>query len=209
MTLAKFRARKWDPDLKFLKEILGEHQSIDINTQTFPKGFRIKEAHLLVMGVKQWDREQQQPDGLFEPDALGWYPIHHATTFSDLKLGKYVIDDYDPNVRDLWGWAPLHNACLRGDATWVDELIDAGAETSVVATDGVSPMHCAAKYGKLEVAKMLLKEEGSEDVVYKRQTRTDLNQRHPIHWAAVEGHKVFVKLMVGDKDLQDRSLQAF
>lgn len=220
VNLAKVQAQQWN---QVLEETLREPQSINEDTPPeFPRGFGMKDAHLLAMGRKQWDRDQGIPNGLFEPDAFGWYPIHYAAAATAADTSNHMFNSIGGLfstrgrkteglcVRDLWGWTPLHYACLVGNEGGVSCLLRDSAEVNVVATDRVSPMHCAAKNGNIAVVKMLISPTRGKSVYdrgspgYTKQTQIDLDGRHPIHWATVEGHAAVVELMVGDIDLPDR-----
>lgn len=65
-----------------------------------------------------------------------------------------LVDDRPP--ADVSGRVPLHYAALFGDLQRAREIVDAGADVSVIDNDGQSPLHYAAQGCSVAVAELLL-----------------------------------------------------
>jgi ankyrin repeat protein len=52
--------------------------------------------------------------------------------------------------------SPLHEAAANGDALAVRALLDAGAPVDAETRDGVTPLMCAAAWGYIDVARILI-----------------------------------------------------
>lgn len=151
------------------------------------------------LGIKDFERT----------DAFGWSALHYAAklTLDNINIdGKWEPTDDFLNSRDLMGWTFLHHACVFGNKELVSMLLDHGAKIEVAGMDGITPMHCAVRSGKAEILQGLMAELKKR---HKRNTRksehyVDRNERHPIHWAAVEGKVKMVRLMKDSIRLTDR-----
>lgn len=58
----------------------------------------------------------------------------------------------------LSGWTPLHEACVSGDESVVEELLRAGANVNALSCEGVTPLHDAVYGGHHQVKEKTLKE---------------------------------------------------
>lgn len=67
-------------------------------------------------------------------------------------------------------------------------------------------MHCAVQSGKAEILRILIDvlKERSKTNTRKSKRHVDRNERHPIHWAAVEGNVEMVRSMKDDISKTDR-----
>jgi len=109
-------------------------------------------------------REARQQDGRIAedsglppspPDSPGSYPIHMAAGGGYLGLGaysirnvpdafldavKYLVEEHgaDVNLRDYWGYTPLHYAASRGDNEMIRYLVSKGADVTAVTRLGQS-----------------------------------------------------------------------
>ena len=109
-------------------------------------------------------RERRQQDGRQQEDSgLPWipegtpnaYPIHVAAGGGFTGLGsfsirnvpdhfipavRYLLDEHgaDVNLRDSWGYTPLHYAASRGDNELIEFLVDRGADVGVITRLGQS-----------------------------------------------------------------------
>ena len=57
------------------------------------------------------------------------------------------------------GFTALHLAAQNGHVSIARELLDHGADPTVVNEKGAAPLHIAAAYGRLEVLELLLGQE--------------------------------------------------
>lgn len=103
------------------------------------------------------------------------------------------------------GLSELHQAAIAGDEKKIQELIDGGAKVTSGDFNDVTPLHYSARVGKLEGAKVLLKNKA--DV----SARTSDTKRMPLHAAAENGSVDMVRLLleakseVNAQDLRQRT----
>ncbi|MDX1495447.1 MAG: ankyrin repeat domain-containing protein, partial [Longimicrobiales bacterium] len=106
---------------------------------------------------RQQDGRQQEDSGLptIPTDAFNAYPIHVAAGGGYTGLGafsirnvpnafipavKYLIEEQgaDVNLRDSWGYTPLHYAAARGDNDLIRYLVSVGGDVTVISRLGQS-----------------------------------------------------------------------
>ena len=86
--------------------------------------------------------------------------LHHACLYFSAKLVRMLLEagaevcesDSENNERQA-----IHYAALANNHTAVYYLLKYGAETDVQDEEGNTPLHLAAKYGKLKAVRILLK----------------------------------------------------
>lgn len=109
-------------------------------------------------------REARQQDGRIAQDsglrpvpegAPNAYPMHAAAGGGYLGLGafsirsvpngflpavRYLVEEHgaDLNVRDWWGYAPLHYAASRGDNELIRYMVEGGADVNAITRLGQS-----------------------------------------------------------------------
>ncbi|GFU57296.1 hypothetical protein NPIL_316821, partial [Nephila pilipes] len=102
-----------------------------------------------------------------------------------LKNEKIDIDNYGIDGNSL-----LHIAALRGNCFIVELLLEKGVSVDAVnLSDKISPLHCAADAGYVEIVKTLLNNKAKINV-FRKDGLT------PLHLAAVKGHTSVVKLLL-------------
>lgn len=106
---------------------------------------------------RQQDGRQQEDSRLptIPTDAFNAYPLHVAAGGGYTGLGafsirnvpnafipavKYLIEEHgaDVNLRDSWGYTPLHYAAARGDNDLIRYLVSQGADVTVISRLGQS-----------------------------------------------------------------------
>ncbi len=106
---------------------------------------------------RQQDGRQQEDSGLpYIPlDAFNAYPIHVAAGGGFTGLGsfsirnvpgsfipavKYLIEEHgvDVNLKDSWGFTPMHYAAARGDNELIRYLVSQGGDVTVITRLGQS-----------------------------------------------------------------------
>jgi ankyrin repeat protein len=114
-------------------------------------------------------RTRRQPDGRQQEDSglplipagtKNMWPIHAAAGGGYLGLGafqqnnmpgsflaavKYLVEEHgaDVNVRDGWGYTPLHYAAVHGENDLIEYLVSKGADVTVASRLGQSPVDLA------------------------------------------------------------------
>ena len=118
--------------------------------------------------------------------------------------GLLLAAGADPNVRDEWGRAVLHDAALKGLANFAQVLLAHGAQVNVRDTEGLTPLHEAAWENHLEMVRLLLAH--GADV-----NARDIRGQTALHVAAINGHKGLFDVLaegraeVDIKDVQGRT----
>lgn len=106
---------------------------------------------------RQQDGRQQEDSGLptIPKDAYNAYPIHAAAGGGYTGLGafsirnvpdnfipavKYLVEEHaaDVNLRDSWGYTPMHYAAARGDNELIRYLVSRGGDVTVISRLGQS-----------------------------------------------------------------------
>lgn len=178
------------------------------STTSFPDSFQIAAENLKF--IKKRKLEHIQNSKAFEKtDAFGWSLLHYAANLTPDSINidsNYQMSDESRNSRDLMGWTPLHHACFYGNEKMVKMLLEYETPIEVAGKDGITPMHCAVQSGKTEILQKLIEGVNQRPKKHTRKSgrHVDHNERHPIHWAAVEGNVKMVRLMKGDIRLKDR-----
>ncbi|KAL7794356.1 ankyrin repeat-containing domain protein [Trichoderma ceciliae] len=175
--------------------------------RTFPDSFQVTYDHQEVIGNNALVLSGRDFKVLEKTDAFGWSPLHYA---ANLPIGKILIlpslkiEVLD--LRDFMGWTPLQHACLNGNGKVVGMLLDQGASIEIAGKDGITPIHCAVQSGNADILQELIENINSRRQKHtrKRTAHVDCNERHPIHWAAVQGHVNIVRLLKDDIGLKDR-----
>jgi ankyrin repeat protein len=114
-------------------------------------------------------RTRRQPDGRQQEDSglpllveglPNMYPIHAAAGGGYLGLGafqqnnvpnaflasvQFLVDEHgaDVNIKDAWGYTPLHYAAVRGGDDLIQYLVDKGADVTAPSRLGQSPVDMA------------------------------------------------------------------
>jgi hypothetical protein len=97
----------------------------------------------------------------------GKSPLHSAAYCEDLEMVQVLLDyGADVNAKDDFGFTPLDFASLGrfSDPRVVRSLLDHGADPNVQAQHGITPLYRAAKYGRIEVARLLVEHGASLEV---------------------------------------------
>jgi ankyrin repeat protein len=111
---------------------------------------------------RQQDGRQQEDSGLpvIPEGTPNMYPIHAAAGGGYMGLGafmvnnvpnsflaavKYLVEEQgaDVNLRDSWGYTPLHYAAVRGGNDLVEYLVAKGADVTATSRLGQTPVDMA------------------------------------------------------------------
>ncbi|WVZ60101.1 hypothetical protein U9M48_010164 [Paspalum notatum var. saurae] len=151
---------------------------------------RLKE----MAGVKDADEKARLADACFG----GIGPLQAAARLGRLDVVRYMVEElgFDVNHEGpkfgmcdqcassfdfnlMAGFTALSSAALDGKLDIVRYLLDKGADPNKIDEQGQVPLHCAAKHGHEEVARLLLSRGASVDIAYFHGT--------PLHIAAAFG----------------------
>lgn len=114
---------------------------------------------------------------------------------SSLKIIKEkLISSKNLNIRDDYGFRPLHFAVQNGEKEKVRLLLSAGVNTNAKTDHGFTPLYFAVgKKGDLEIIKMLIKFGSSLNV-------KDKNGITPLHYAAWGSSEKIILLLNAGAD---------
>jgi ankyrin repeat protein len=113
-------------------------------------------------------------------------PLHSAAWYGDFEMVQVLLDyKADINARNRVDWTPLHEASggrtssqnkLRPDVARL--LLERGTHVNVLDKNNATPLHLAARYGRVGVVRVLLEHGASVDAEDKEGST-------PLHAVAV------------------------
>ncbi|EPE33339.1 Ankyrin repeat-containing protein [Glarea lozoyensis ATCC 20868] len=129
------------------------------------------------------------------PDILGWTPLHYAVIYAPGMVSEILKNARSlASTPDLAGRIPLHYAVMnqsKDTKGLVRMLLHAHGKADS-GSDGILPLHLAAKYGNEEAARLLL-----ESPLHKEKLSSgDYWGMTALHFASIEGRKPIVKLLL-------------
>ena len=123
----------------------------------------------------------------FKEKSLGKTSLRAAAHFGQTEMVQLLLDKgLDPNVRDDWGWTPLHVAINPETAK---ALIDGGADIHAKAKDGNEAIHSLIGENMLDSVKYLLSLGVDVDTHGK-------NNMTPLHQASIFNHIDGAELLI-------------
>ncbi|CAF3624587.1 unnamed protein product [Fusarium graminearum] len=177
-----------DPDLK---ELLWKKYKI----------LRPLSRQCLTFEASEASVQLQNPGGSLsdQTDILERTALHYYVFVRiPIKFHNCMRGQHDVNAQDLLGRTALHYMCLH-DAGRLDVaqwLLDYGADPSMTARDGSTPLHYAAMRGDEKKTRMLIEAGSTVDT-------SDVAGRSPLHTAAVNGHAAVMEYL-WDKSRPER-----
>ena len=105
-------------------------------------------------------------------------------------LSALLLSGSNINQRDASGKTPLYLAAELGCAQVAEILVQRGAQIN--ARDYVyslSPLHCASRYGHIDIVLMLL----GRNAIFDSQDR---DCKTPLHYASFRGHKEIIQILL-------------
>ncbi len=87
-------------------------------------------------------------------------------------ISQLVCAGADVNMRDLYGFEPLHLAAGGKSFEVVKALLDAGADVHARTTGGETPLHWAAEWGKNSDVIMALLRAGADANAENKDKKT-------------------------------------
>jgi len=123
----------------------------------------------------------------FKEKSLGKTSLRAAAHFGRTEMVQLLLDlGLDPDVRDDWGWTPLHVAINPETAK---ALIDGGANIHAKAKDGNEAIHSLIGENMLDSVKYLLSLGVDVDALGK-------NNITPLHQAVIFNHVDGAKMLL-------------
>lgn len=117
-------------------------------------------------------------------------PLQLAFARQHIEVAELLLaGGADPNTRDEWGRAVLHDAALKGLADFAKLLLAHGAQVNVKDTEGLTPLHEVAWNNHLEMAQLLLAHGADANA-------KDGRGETALHVAAINGYKELFDLLV-------------
>lgn len=134
-----------------------------------------------------------------KPCAQLMYPIHKAVLnrAADIVELLLSVDISIKNIPNKDGHTSMHMASEGGDINVVEILCNYGADMNVITDLSETPMHLAARYGHMEVIKLMISRGCTTIDFLNNLTGT------PMHEAAARGHHQTVELLfrLGSKSI--------
>ena len=118
-------------------------------------------------------------------------PLHSAAFYGDIEMVRVLLDyGVDVNIRNDVGFTPLYFAPnpYSNDPGAVRLLLDRGADPNL-GRNGETPLHEASRYGKVEMARLLIEHGASVEV-------KGANGKTALEIASGRRHDEFVKLLL-------------
>ncbi|TXG64018.1 hypothetical protein EZV62_011012 [Acer yangbiense] len=142
--------------------------------------------------------KEQKEELLLLLDEEGNTPLHIAAYTGYLKGIRYLLE-----IKSIWsfernnnGFYPLHLSCENGHVQVTKALFRKWPDPAeLLCNKGQSILHVAAKSGKDNVVRFILKEKGTDKLVNK----LDKNGNTPFHLAALHGHSMVMTTLLFDK----------
>ncbi|XBH84198.1 hypothetical protein VPH35_072445 [Triticum aestivum] len=123
-------------------------------------------------------------------DGIGIGLLHMAALGGSLPVCRYLVEDIRLDVDDVgpMGETPLTCAISRQNAYLVCYLLDHGADTEKLNSEGYTPLHFATNQGYVDIVELLLSKGANTDGLSHGGTA--------LHVAANNGHDDIVKVLL-------------
>jgi ankyrin repeat protein len=112
--------------------------------------------------------------------AKGVLPLHQSLmTDNDSIIRRLVAVMKEKNIapdtnRDVNGWGATHYAAVKDNAMFLQLMLDQGGDVNAKSNDGDTPLHLAARAGKLSSANTLLAR-GADALAQNKNGQTALD----------------------------------
>lgn len=116
--------------------------------------------------------------------------LHYASVRGDVKAAQILlVHGANPNIADMYGYAPMHYAAEIGHTSVVRELIKNKGAIHQQTKGGTTPLHLAALNGRSETEKLLLDSEANVN-------QEDNSLETELHFASLIEYLTIVKMLL-------------
>ncbi|VAI07724.1 unnamed protein product [Triticum turgidum subsp. durum] len=135
-------------------------------------------------------KDAEEKAWLADVSIQGVGPFQAAARLGKVDVCRCLVEElgFDINAGSKIGGTALAAAALDGKMAVVRYLLDNGADPNKKDDAGSVPLHCAAKFGHHEAARLLLSRGASVDIAYFHGT--------PLHIAAYYGKASVMKVLL-------------
>ncbi|XP_040243245.1 uncharacterized protein [Aegilops tauschii subsp. strangulata] len=135
-------------------------------------------------------KDAEEKAWLADVSIQGVGPFQAAARLGKVDVCRCLVEElgFDINAGSKIGVTALAAAALDGKMAVVRYLLDNGADPNKKDDAGSVPLHCAAKFGHHEAARLLLSRGASVDIAYFHGT--------PLHIAAYYGKASVMKVLL-------------
>ncbi|XP_037420234.1 ankyrin-1-like isoform X2 [Triticum dicoccoides] len=135
-------------------------------------------------------KDAEEKAWLADVSIQGVGPFQAAARLGKVDVCRCLVEElgFDINAGSKIGVTALAAAALDGKMDVVRYLLDNGADPNKKDDAGSVPLHCAAKFGHHEAARLLLSRGASVDIAYFHGT--------PLHIAAYYGKASVMKVLL-------------
>lgn len=118
-------------------------------------------TELFTISLKQGNFQICQAILKYKPDITsqcsdGYYMIHYAAASGSVECFGLILKHFKIDSETKNNIRPLHIAISANDAVMVSNIIVYGADLKYIDKDGNNYLHFAAKFGNIEVTKLLI-----------------------------------------------------
>ena len=140
-----------------------------------------------MQAIERWIRAGSPTDSL---ETHAFAPLHLAAWNMHTDVAVKLVEAHRTwvNAQGPGGWTPLHCACVNGDTSLINALLQAEANYDLMDEGGGRPMHWAAEGGCSRAVKALFERGACVDSI-------DHTGGTPMHLAASMGHVEVVRAL--------------
>ncbi len=125
------------------------------------------------------------------PEVDGTTALHWAVHRDDIEVAELLIRaGAAVTATNRYHVAPISLACINGNATMLEKLLEAGADPNRSLPEGETALMTAARTGRVSAVTLLIEHGAAVNVTEQWRGQTALM------WAAAEGHAAVVQALI-------------